>query len=102
MKLGVPALALFPVVDQSFKNRTRGRAWPRRPGAARGAGAEEGIPELGVITDVALDPYTIHGQDGLIDASTGLRAQRRDARRAGRSRRSATPRPVPMSSRRRT
>ena len=68
--LGIPALALFPVVDQSLKSLDATEAWnpqglvPRTVKALKAA-----FPELGVITDVALDPYTTHGQDGIIDAS---------------------------------
>lgn len=66
--LGIPALALFPVVAQSFKSLDAAEAYnpnglvPRTIKALKAA-----FPELGIITDVALDPYTIHGQDGLID-----------------------------------
>lgn len=66
---GIPAIALFPVVDQSRKSLDAAEAWnpdglvPRAVKALKAA-----LPELGVITDVALDPYTSHGQDGLIDA----------------------------------
>jgi hypothetical protein len=68
-ELGVPALALFPVIDARGSRRPA----PKKPGTRTAwcrawCGAEEGVPELGVITDVALDPYTSHGQDGLIDA----------------------------------
>lgn len=68
--LGVPALALFPVIDAGLKTDDAGEAWnpdglvPRTVRALK-----QRFPELGVITDVALDPYTSHGQDGLIDAS---------------------------------
>ena len=68
VKLGVPALALFPVVDQSFKTELAEEAYNPEglvPRVVRALKKE--FPELGVITDVALDPYTIHGQDGLID-----------------------------------
>ena len=67
-KLGIPALALFPVVDQSFKTELAEEAYNPEglvPRVVRALKKE--FPELGVITDVALDPYTIHGQDGLID-----------------------------------
>jgi porphobilinogen synthase len=69
VKLGVPALALFPVVDGSRKTPGAEEAWnPDGLVPAHRGGAPEGeFPELGVITDVALDPYTSHGQDGLID-----------------------------------
>ncbi len=67
-KLGVPALALFPVVEADRKSEGAEEAFnpdglvPRVVQALKAR-----FPELGVITDVALDPYTIHGQDGLID-----------------------------------
>jgi len=68
VKLGVPALAIFPVVSQAFKSLDAAEAFndkglvPRTVKALKAA-----YPDLGVITDVALDPYTTHGQDGLID-----------------------------------
>jgi porphobilinogen synthase len=68
VKLGIPALALFPVVGQSFKSLDASEAYnpdglvPRTIKALK-----QSFPDLGIITDVALDPYTTHGQDGLID-----------------------------------
>jgi porphobilinogen synthase len=68
LKLGVPALALFPVVDSSRKTPGAEEAWnPAGLVPAVVARLKKEFPELGVITDVALDPYTSHGQDGLID-----------------------------------
>lgn len=70
VKYGIPALALFPVVDQSLKSLDAKEAYnpdglvPRTIKALKKA-----FPELGIITDIALDPYTSHGQDGLIDDS---------------------------------
>ena len=67
-RLGVPALALFPVVDASLKSLGAEEAWNEHglvPKVVQALKRE--FPELGVITDVALDPYTSHGQDGLID-----------------------------------
>ncbi|WP_374399496.1 porphobilinogen synthase [Niveibacterium sp.] len=70
VSLGVPALALFPVVGADKKSADAAEAWnpdglvPRVVQALKAR-----FPELGVITDVALDPYTSHGQDGLIDAA---------------------------------
>jgi porphobilinogen synthase len=67
--LGVPAIALFPYVDQSLKTADGAEAWnpdglvPRAVQAVKAA-----VPELGIITDAALDPYTSHGQDGIVDA----------------------------------
>jgi len=66
--LGIPAIALFPVVPDAKKSLRGDEAWnpdgliPRAVAALKHA-----LPELGVITDVALDPYTSHGQDGVID-----------------------------------
>lgn len=68
VKLGIPALALFPVVDASLKGLDAAEAYnpdglvPRTIKALKAS-----FPELGIITDIALDPYTSHGQDGLID-----------------------------------
>jgi porphobilinogen synthase len=70
LTLGIPAITLFPVIDASLKS----------PGAEESFNPEglvprcirelkKRFPEMGIITDVALDPYTIHGQDGLVDAS---------------------------------
>ncbi|MDX9698466.1 MAG: porphobilinogen synthase [Rhodocyclaceae bacterium] len=69
LKLGIPALALFPVIDPAGKTPGAEEAWNPEglvPRVVQGLKAR--FPELGVITDVALDPYTSHGQDGLIDA----------------------------------
>jgi porphobilinogen synthase len=68
--LGIPALALFPVIDASLKSLGAEEAYNDSglvPRVVRALKRE--FPELGVITDVALDPYTSHGQDGLIDDS---------------------------------
>ena len=68
VKLGIPALAIFPVIEQQYKSLDAAEAYnqdglvPRTIKALKAA-----YPELGIITDVALDPYTTHGQDGLID-----------------------------------
>ena len=68
LKLGVPALALFPVVDGAKKSPGAEEAWnPEGLVPTVVARLKREFPELGVITDVALDPYTSHGQDGLID-----------------------------------
>ncbi len=67
---GVPALALFPVIGQSFKTAGAEEAYNPDGLVPRVVKAlKEAFPELGVITDIALDPYTSHGQDGLIDES---------------------------------
>ncbi len=66
--LGVPAVALFPVTAQSAKSPGAEEAYNPDGLAQRAVRAlKESFPQLGVITDVALDPYTSHGQDGLID-----------------------------------
>ena len=65
---GIPAVALFPVISAEDKSEDASEAWNPEglvPLAIRAI--KQHFPELGVITDVALDPYTIHGQDGLID-----------------------------------
>jgi porphobilinogen synthase len=70
VRLGVPALALFPVVDASRKSADAAEAWNPEGLVPRAVQALKArFPELGVITDVALDPYTSNGQDGLTDAS---------------------------------
>lgn len=68
LTLGIPALALFPVIDSSKKTLNAEEAWNPEgllPRTVRTL--KERFPELGLITDVALDPYTSHGQDGIID-----------------------------------
>ncbi len=68
--LGVPAIALFPVTPAEVKTEDAREAFNPVGLAQRAVRAvKESFPELGVITDVALDPFTTHGQDGLIDAS---------------------------------
>jgi len=68
MKLGVPALALFPVIPADLKSPDAAQAWHPQGLVPRAVRAlKERFPELGIITDVALDPYTSHGQDGLVD-----------------------------------
>jgi porphobilinogen synthase len=74
LRLGVPALALFPVIDSARKSLAAEEAWnPDGLVPTVVARLKREFPELGVITDVALDPYTSHGQDGLIapDDPTG-------------------------------
>ena len=69
-QLGIPALALFPVTPPEAKSLDAREAWNPDGLAQRAVRAlKNAFPELGVITDVALDPFTTHGQDGLIDAS---------------------------------
>jgi len=68
--LGIPAIALFPVPDPSTKSEDGREAWNPEGLVQRSVRAlKKAVPALGVITDVALDPYTTHGQDGLIDAA---------------------------------
>jgi porphobilinogen synthase len=68
--LGIPALALFPVVDSPFKSLDAAEAFNPEGLVQRAVMAlKAAYPQLGIITDVALDPYTTHGQDGLIDAA---------------------------------
>jgi len=70
VRLGIPVLALFPVIDGSLKSPD-GREATNADGLVPRTVRElkQRFPELGVMTDVALDPFTTHGQDGLIDAS---------------------------------
>ncbi len=69
-KLGVPALALFPVTPPEAKSLDAAEAFNPEGLAQRAVRAlKKEFPQLGIITDVALDPFTTHGQDGLIDAS---------------------------------
>ena len=68
--LGIPAMALFPVTPLSAKSEDAAEAYNPDGLAQRAVRAlKDALPELGVITDVALDPFTTHGQDGLIDES---------------------------------
>ncbi len=68
--LGIPAIALFPVVGTDKKSLFAEEAYNPNGLAQRAIKAiKDAAPELGIITDVALDPYTTHGQDGIIDAS---------------------------------
>ncbi|HHH35855.1 MAG TPA: porphobilinogen synthase [Gammaproteobacteria bacterium] len=68
VELGVPALALFPVTPQARKSEDAREAYNPEGLAQRAVRAlKAAFPHLGVITDVALDPFTTHGQDGLID-----------------------------------
>ncbi|HEY0683507.1 MAG TPA: porphobilinogen synthase [Steroidobacter sp.] len=70
VELGIPALALFPVTDPAAKSNDGKEAWNPEGLAQRAVRAvKKAVPELGVITDVALDPYTSHGQDGITDAN---------------------------------
>ncbi|MBS3963916.1 MAG: porphobilinogen synthase [Methylomonas sp.] len=68
VELGIPAVVLFPVIDPSKKSLSADEAY-NPDGLAQTAirALKSAFPELGIITDVALDPYTSHGQDGLTD-----------------------------------
>jgi len=69
VKLGIPAIALFPVIAQKLKTPDAKEALNPQGLIPRVVNAlKKRFPELGIITDIALDPYTSHGQDGLIDA----------------------------------
>ncbi len=68
MKLGVPMMALFPVIDAPLKSLGAEEAYNPEGLVPRVVSTlKKEFPELGVMTDIALDPYTSHGQDGLID-----------------------------------
>jgi porphobilinogen synthase len=67
--LGIPAMAIFPVTPLEAKSEDAAEAYNPDGLAQRAVRAiKDAVPDLGVITDVALDPFTTHGQDGLIDA----------------------------------
>lgn len=67
-RLGIPAMALFPVTPLSAKSLDAREAFNPDGLAQRAVRAlKDAVPELGIMTDVALDPFTTHGQDGLID-----------------------------------
>ena len=68
VELGIPVIALFPVVDASLKTPDGREAWNAQGLIPRVVGElKKQFPQLGVMTDVALDPFTSHGQDGLLD-----------------------------------
>ena len=68
VNLGIPALALFPVIDSSLKSLAAEEAFNRLGLVPRAIKAlKRAFPDLGVITDVALDPFTSHGHDGLLN-----------------------------------
>jgi len=70
LKLGVPAIALFPVTSADKKSTDAAEAYNAEGLLQRAVRAvKQEFPQLGVITDVALDPFTTHGQDGLLDES---------------------------------
>ena len=70
--LGIPAIALFPVIDPSKKSLGAEEAY-NPEGLAQTAirAVKAAVPELGIISDVALDPFTTHGQDGIVDEESG-------------------------------
>ena len=66
--LGIPVLALFPVIEADGKSLDGAEAYNPDGLVPRAIRAlKQAFPELGILTDVALDPYTVHGQDGIID-----------------------------------
>jgi len=66
--LGIPALALFPVIGAEQKSELAEEAYNANGLVQRSVRAlKQALPKLGIITDVALDPYTSHGQDGILD-----------------------------------
>lgn len=70
VKARIPALALFPVIEQRLKTPDGREAYNPKGLVPRAVAAlKKRFPELGVMTDVALDPYTSHGQDGVVDRS---------------------------------
>ena len=68
VELGIPAIALFPVTPEHCKSLQAEEAWNPDALAQRAVKLlKQHVPEIGIITDVALDPFTTHGQDGIID-----------------------------------
>ena len=68
VQLGIPVISLFPVVPAQKKSLDAAEAYNPDGLAQRAVRAiKQAFPQLGVMTDVALDPFTTHGQDGLID-----------------------------------
>ncbi|MBN8542970.1 MAG: porphobilinogen synthase [Alphaproteobacteria bacterium] len=67
-KLGIPAIALFPVTDPKLKTADGREAWNKKNLVCRAIEeVKSAVPEIGVIADVALDPYTTHGHDGVLN-----------------------------------
>ena len=72
-KLGIRAIAIFPVVDKALKSQYAEESYNPNNLVCRAIKAVKGaFPQMGVICDVALDPYTSHGHDGILSDSTGL------------------------------
>ncbi len=70
LRAGIPAIALFPAIERSLKTADgREAANPKGLVPRAVAALKKQLPELGVITDIALDPYTTHGQDGVINGA---------------------------------
>ena len=70
LTLGIPAITLFPVTEAKLKTAGAEEAFNPSGLVQRSIReVKKRFPEMGVITDIALDPYTIHGQDGLVDAA---------------------------------
>jgi porphobilinogen synthase len=70
LRLRIPVLALFPVIEQKLKTLDGREAFNAKGLVPRAAAAlKKRFPELGIMTDIALDPYTSHGQDGVVDKS---------------------------------
>lgn len=94
MALGIPALALFPVTPVEKKSLDAAEAYNPEGIAQRATRAlRERFPELGIITDVALDPFTTHGQDGIL--MTMVTSSTTSASTCWYGRRCPTPRPAP-------
>lgn len=76
-ELGIPLMAIFPVTPASVKTDDASEAWNPEGLAQRAVRAiKAAVPEMGIMTDVALDPFTTHGQDGLLDTSGDIENDR--------------------------
>ena len=99
--LGIPCVALFPNTPANLRSEDAREALNRDNLMCRAIRAiKDAVPDIGVLTDVALDPYTSHGHDGLIDANGQSSTTRRP--NCWSSRPWSRPRQGPTSSRRRT
>ena len=100
-KLDIPCIALFPYTDPALRDETGSEALNPDNLVCRAIRAiKKEVPDIGILCDVALDPFTSHGHDGLM--RDGVDPQRRDRRGAGASRRWCRRKPAATSSRRPT
>ena len=103
VELGIPAIAFFPYTEASLKDERGSEAFNEGNLVCRACRAiKREFPGLGLVTDVALDPYTSHGQDGVLEESAGEIDLNDETGEAWSVRRSSRRRRASTSSRRRT